>query len=217
MAIEHKDIAAIREDYTLSSLSEDDVHRDPFQQFVLWFDQARHANVTEPNAMVLSTINQEGFPSSRIVLLKDIKADGLSFFTNYESQKGQDISANNKVSLLFFWAELQRQVRMEGWAEKLPLNDSDEYFASRPRGSQLGAWSSPQSHTIADRQTLETEVEKVEKRFAAEKEVPRPDFWGGYIMHPIRFEFWQGRGSRLHDRILFRKENSIWTINRLAP
>lgn len=217
MAIEHKDIAAIREDYVMSSLQEEDVDRDPFQQFMTWFDQSRHANVLEPNAMVLSTITAGGFPSSRIVLLKDVKADGLSFFSNYGSQKAEDILSNNKVSLLFFWAELQRQVRIEGIIEKLPPTDSDEYFNSRPRGSQLGAWASPQSRIISSRGFLEEEVDKITQKFAAETSIPRPDFWGGYLVRPERFEFWQGRSSRLHDRILFRKEDSIWTINRLAP
>ncbi|HMR18777.1 MAG TPA: pyridoxamine 5'-phosphate oxidase [Sphingobacterium sp.] len=217
MAIEYKDIAAIREDYAMSSLNEDDIDPNPFRQFMIWFDQARESNVMEPNAMVLSTISSEGFPSSRVVLLKDIKTEGLSFFTNYDSQKGQDLLANSKTSLLFFWAELQRQVRIEGLAEKLPMEDSDEYFASRPRGSQIGAWSSPQSRIIENRHTLETAVQKTDQRFAAGSHVPRPDFWGGYVIKPLRFEFWQGRSSRLHDRILFRKEGSVWTINRLAP
>lgn len=218
MAIEHKDIAAIREDYAMSNLNEGEVDPNPFRQFIIWFDQAREANVMEPNAMVLSTINGEGFPSSRIVLLKDIKSDGLSFFTNYDSQKGQDMLDNNKVSLLFFWAELQRQVRIEGVVEKLPVADSDEYFASRPRGSQIGAWSSPQSRIIDDRNVLEAQVAETDLRFAADNNVPRPDFWGGYLVKPIRFEFWQGRSSRLHDRILFSREDGlVWKINRLAP
>jgi pyridoxamine 5'-phosphate oxidase len=217
MAIEHKDIAAIREDYAMSSLSEEDVDRDPLLQFIDWFDQARDAHVTEPNAMVLSTINNHNFPSSRVVLLKDIKADGFSFFTNYNSQKAQDILSNNKASLLFFWPELQRQVRIEGLIEKLTVIDSDEYFASRPRGSQVGAWSSPQSSIINDRQVLETAVSQTEQRFSSSKDIPRPDFWGGYLLKPIRFEFWQGRSSRLHDRVLYLKENSVWAIKRLAP
>jgi pyridoxamine 5'-phosphate oxidase len=167
--------------------------------------------------MVLSTINNHNFPSSRVVLLKDIKADGFSFFTNYNSQKAQDILSNNKASLLFFWPELQRQVRIEGLIEKLTVIDSDEYFASRPRGSQVGAWSSPQSSIINDRQVLETAVSQTEQRFSSSKDIPRPDFWGGYLLKPIRFEFWQGRSSRLHDRVLYLKENSVWAIKRLAP
>lgn len=217
MAIQHKDIAAIREDYTLSSLSEGDVFPNPVQQFVKWFDEARHSQVMEPNAMALSTINQDGFPSSRIVLLKDIKKDGFSFFSNYESQKAKDILLDCKVSVLFFWPELQRQVRITGQAERLDANDSDEYFASRPRGSQIGAWSSPQSRIIPNRAYLEKKVEKNIAHFAAHRTIERPDFWGGYIIRPTYFEFWQGRASRLHDRIVYQRENKEWTIKRLAP
>lgn len=217
MAIEHKDIAAIREDYSKGELSEKDVLENPFQQFNIWFEQAIEAKAMEPNAMVISTINQEGYPSSRVVLLKDMKDNGFSFFTNYTSQKGLDISKNNKVSLLFFWPELQRQVRLEGVVEALPHEDSNEYFASRPKGSQIGAWASPQSATIADRAYLEGRVDHYQNEFAALEEVPRPEFWGGYLVKPIRFEFWQGRSSRLHDRIVYSMENDIWTIIRLAP
>lgn len=217
MAIQHKDIAAIREDYTLSNLAEQEVSPDPLRQFLQWFEEALHSKVTEPNAMVLSTINELGFPSSRVVLLKDIKQDGLSFFSNYESQKAKDIGNHNAVSLLFFWPELQRQVRIMGKAEKLNSVDSDEYFASRPRGSQIGAWSSPQSRTIPNREFLETEVEKTTTRFGENASISRPDFWGGYLVRPTYFEFWQGRASRLHDRIAYQQENEIWTITRLAP
>lgn len=218
MAIEHKDIAAIREDYAKGSLSENDTLGNPIEQFERWFQQALDGEVVEPNAMVLSTINREGFPSSRVVLLKDLKSEGFSFFTNYTSQKGQDIEQHGKVSLLFFWPELQRQVRIEGIVEKLPAEDSDEYYASRPRGSQIGAWASPQSQVIADRSVLEERVATYEEKFAGQPLVPRPTFWGGYLVKPVRMEFWQGRSSRLHDRIVYTKaENNSWTKKRLAP
>lgn len=217
MAIEHKDIAAIREDYAMGSLSELDVLENPIQQFQVWFEQALSAQVLEPNAMVLATLNQDGYPSTRVVLLKDIKAEGFSFFTNYTSQKGQDLERTAKVSLLFFWGELQRQVRIEGEVEFLPSVDSDEYFASRPKGSQIGAWSSPQSQVIASRSILDEKVKEREIAFQDLEAIPRPSFWGGYLVKPIRVEFWQGRSSRLHDRIVYQKKNDIWTKNRLAP
>lgn len=217
MAIQHKDIAAIREDYTLSSLTEQEVLSDPLQQFGKWFEESLLSQVTEPNAMVLSTINEAGFPSSRVVLLKDINTDGLSFFSNYESQKAKDMAHNNQVSLLFFWPELQRQVRIIGTAEKLNAMDSDEYFASRPRGSQIGAWSSPQSTVIPNREFLEEKVQNITARFGEKASIDRPDFWGGYLVRPTYFEFWQGRASRLHDRIAYQQENEIWKIKRLAP
>ncbi|WP_140936921.1 pyridoxamine 5'-phosphate oxidase [Sphingobacterium lumbrici] len=218
MAIEHKDIAGIREDYVKGILSKNEVKSDPLKQFEIWFNQALDASVTEPNAMVLSTISVNEFPSSRVVLLKDLQQNGLSFFTNYQSQKGKDLDNCNRVSVLFFWAELQRQVRIEGYVEKLSPEDSDEYFASRPRGSRIGAWSSPQSAVIPDRDFLEKKVERFAQDFEDSEEIPRPDFWGGYIVKPVKVEFWQGRSSRLHDRIQYTlEENGTWIINRLAP
>ncbi|NGM61996.1 pyridoxamine 5'-phosphate oxidase [Sphingobacterium sp. SGG-5] len=217
MAIEHKDIAAIREDYSQGSLAENDVEDNPISQFTIWFEQAIQAKVTEPTAMVLSTISAIGFPSSRVVLLKDVKEDGFSFFTNFKSQKGQDLQLNNRASLLFFWPELQRQVRIEGFVERLSEEDSDEYFASRPRGSQIGAWASPQSQAIENRTHLEELVVQQERSFSDRPDVPRPPFWGGFFVRPVRFEFWQGRSSRLHDRIAYQKEDVQWKINRLAP
>ncbi len=217
MAIEQKDIAAIREDYSKDILLEENMDKDPFRQFKSWFEQALRSKVIEPNAMVLSTINQQGFPSSRVVLLKDIKSDGFSFFTNYNSQKGQDLQSNDKAALLFFWPELQRQIRVEGHVVRLPEEDSDEYYASRPRGSQIGAWASPQSHIISDRTYLEQQVHTYEERFGQQERVPRPDFWGGFFLLPVRLEFWQGRSSRLHDRIIYQKTDTRWEINRLAP
>ena len=217
MSIEHKEIAAIREDYVKSSLSESDVQKNPIEQFQKWFDEAMSSQVTEPTAMVVSTVAENGYPSSRVVLLKDIKAEGLSFFTNYNSRKGQEIIQNPHVSALFFWPELQRQVRFEAEVEKLPKADSDEYFSIRPRGSQIGAIASPQSAIIPNRETLEKRVAEVEKEMENITEVPRPEFWGGFLLKPVRVEFWQGRGSRLHDRIVYIKDNGNWTINRLAP
>lgn len=217
MAIEHKDIAAIREDYSKGTLTEGDVSNDPFKQFEQWFTQALSAEVLEPNAFVLSTINIDGFPSSRVVLLKDMKSEGFSFFTNYSSQKGLDVAKSPKVSALFFWPELQRQVRIEGIVELLPADDSDEYFASRPKGSRIGAWSSPQSQVIPNREYLEERVADMEQKYAATNDVPRPEFWGGYLIKPLKFEFWQGRSSRLHDRITYEFESAVWNIKRLAP
>lgn len=217
MSIIHKDIAAIREDYCKYKLDEKDVLPNPIEQFQHWFDEARYAEVVEPNAMVLATVGEDGFPSSRIVLLKDIKPSGFSFFTNYHSRKGQAMAKETKVSLLFFWPELQRQVRIEGLAEKLLSEDSDEYFASRPRGSQIGAIASPQSQIIAERKVLETRVEEVRRKYPDQMIIGRPDFWGGYLVGPLRMEFWQGRSNRLHDRIEYVFRQGNWIIQRLAP
>jgi len=212
-----KDIAAIREDYGKYSLDERDVHPDPVQQFRKWFDEAVRAKVPETNAMVLSTISPDGFPSSRVVLLKDVRPDGFSFFTNYGGKKGRSIAENDKVSLLFFWAELQRQVRIEGRAEQLPATDSDEYFALRPKASRIGAIASPQSQVIESRAVLEAKVDELTAAFSGTEFVPRPDFWGGYLVRPVRMEFWQGRSNRLHDRIAYTLEAGQWAKSRLAP
>lgn len=217
MSIIHKDIAAIREDYCKYTLEEKDVLPSPIEQFQRWFDEALHAEVTEPNAMVLSTIGEDGFPASRVVLLKDIKPGGFSFFTNYHSRKGQALATQKRVSLLFFWPELQRQVRIEGLAEKLPSEDSDEYFASRPRGSRIGAVASPQSQVIPSRDTLESRVEELTTEYGETEDIPRPAFWGGYLVSPLRMEFWQGRSSRLHDRMEYVFQQGNWIIQRLAP
>lgn len=217
MAIDHKDIAAIREDYLKDSLSEEHMSANPFEQFENWFGQALEAHVIEPNAMTLSTLGEDGFPASRIVLLKDIKPNGFSFFTNYQSKKGLDMEGSSKVSLLFFWPELQRQVRVEGVVERLCEEDSNEYYASRPKGSRIGAWASPQSQVIPNREFLEERVSFYEKKFKDTEIVPRPEFWGGYLVRPLKVEFWQGRSSRLHDRITYVWEADDWVINRLAP
>ncbi|MFD1770910.1 pyridoxamine 5'-phosphate oxidase [Sphingobacterium suaedae] len=217
MSIIHKDIAAIRVDYSKDKLDENRVRPDPIIQFQHWFAEALKAEVVEPNAMVLSTVSDDGFPSSRVVLLKDIKPTGFSFFTNYHSKKGTTMTSNKQVSLLFFWPELQRQVRVEGWAEKLPADDSDEYFASRPKASQIGALASPQSQEIPNRMVLETRVKELTQQFSDRDIVPRPAYWGGYLVTPLRVEFWQGRSNRLHDRIEYVFTNGRWSIHRLAP
>ncbi len=216
MSIEHKEIAAIREDYAKSSLSENEVLGNPIDQFKKWFSEAMVSEVTEPTAMVVSSASVDGKPSSRVVLMKDIKSDGISFFTNYNSRKGQEVVANPFVSVLFFWPELQRQVRMEAEVEKLAPEESDEYFSSRPRGSQIGAIASPQSAIINNREELEHRVAEVSAE-VGDGEIQRPNFWGGFLLKPYRMEFWQGRSSRLHDRIVYKQEEGSWSINRIAP
>lgn len=210
-------IADIRKDYTLHELSENEVASNPISQFNSWFQEAVEAKVNEPNAMSLGTA-VDGQPSVRIVLLKGVDEKGFSFFTNYQSAKGEELRQNPKAALTFFWAELERQVRIEGVVEKLPEAESDTYFNSRPKGSRVGAWSSPQSQVIPDREVLEERVQEYSQKFEDTENVPRPDFWGGYVLSPTMVEFWQGRPSRLHDRIRYRlSENNSWTIERLAP
>ena len=209
-------IAAIRKDYTLKSFSESDLLKNPFEQFRVWFTEAIHAEVNEPNAMTLATVKPDGSPSARIVLLKGLEDDCFVFFTNYSSNKGQQIGVNNKVALVFFWPELERQVRIEGIAEKLEEYKSDDYFKSRPMSSQIGAHASPQSLEIENRQYLEDLVIKMEELFS-DQPIVRPNFWGGFKVIAHSFEFWQGRSSRLHDRFIFRKSNNEWLTKRLAP
>ena len=210
-------IADIRTDYTLKSFDEKDLLTNAFEQFEIWFDEAIKAEVLEPNAMTLATISPSGFPSARIVLLKGIEANGLEFFTNYQSNKGHDIDHNNKVALVFFWPELQRQVRVVGTAQKMSDEKSDLYFNSRPLGSRIGAHASPQSKVIPNRVLLEESVKKMEALFS-EEPLLRPINWGGYVVNPISFEFWQGRSSRLHDRFIYTLQtDNNWKIERLAP
>jgi pyridoxamine 5'-phosphate oxidase len=209
-------ISSIRRDYQLESLLEIHVDPNPFNQFNSWWKEALSAEIDEVNAMALSTVMANGKPSSRIVLLKGFDEAGFVFFTNYNSHKGQELTLNPFASLLFFWKELERQVRIQGTCEKISPTESDEYFYSRPLGSRLGAWASPQSNTIEGREFLEQRAQELDILYA-DGNVPRPPHWGGYRVVPDSIEFWQGRSSRLHDRILYSKENADWTLSRLAP
>ena len=209
------DLTQLRVDYKHAALGERDAAPDPFDQFARWFDEAVAASLPEPNAMTLATVDATGRPAARIVLLKGVDARGFVFHTNYASRKGSEVDADPRVALLFFWAELERQVRIEGTAERVSAAESDAYFAARPRGSQISAWASPQSAPVPDRGWLEAQVAAVQARFASE--VPRPANWGGIRVVPSRFEFWQGRESRLHDRLVWTREGDRWTIGRLAP
>ena len=210
------DIEALRRDYTRGGLDRDDLADDPFAQFARWFDQAREAELVEPNAMSLATVAADGRVSVRTVLLKYFGADGFVFFTNYESRKAADMAANPRVALLFPWLALERQVRIEGVAERISKADSLAYFMKRPHGSQLGAWVSQQSSVISSRSLLEQKMDEIKRKFSAGK-VPLPSFWGGYRVRPDAFEFWQGRSNRLHDRFHYAPEGQGWRIERLAP
>ena len=210
-------IADIRKDYSLKTLNEDEVADSPFLQFADWWQQAIESEIDEVNAMTLATASLEAVPSARIVLLKGYDEKGFVFYTNYESAKGRELAENPKASLLFFWKELERQIRITGIVEKVSAAESDEYFLSRPTGSQIGAWASPQSHVIENRSWLEKQVKMLEEKFSNEA-VTRPSHWGGYRVKPVIIEFWQGRSSRLHDRLQYSlQENGSWKIERLAP
>ena len=210
------EIAAMRQDYTIGELLESSAPPEPWELFSSWFEIARNAKILEPNAMILSTVTQDGQPTSRVVLLKDFDQSGLVFFTNYLSQKGEQLAHNPRASILFWWESLQRQIRIEGVVVKIGEEESDTYFQSRPYGSRLGAWVSEQSQRIVDRTVLEKRQIEFEKKFA-EGNVPRPDHWGGYRLTPNKFEFWQGRSNRLHDRLLYQMQQDAWTRARLAP
>ncbi len=209
-------ISSIRKDYQLRSLSESEVHASPVAQFSHWWDEAIASEIDEVNAMTLSTITTGGRPSARIVLLKGFDEKGFVFYTNYESNKGQQLDANPYASLVFFWKELERQVRIEGKCERVSPEESDEYFYSRPLGSRLGAWASPQSKVIEGREILDKNAAALLERYAS-GEVPRPLHWGGYRVVADTIEFWQGRSNRLHDRIKYSNQDGAWTIERLAP
>jgi pyridoxamine 5'-phosphate oxidase len=210
-------IADIRKNYSKKKLSERKAKGNPFEQFAKWWEQAIRANIEEVNAMTLATSSIDGVPSARIVLLKEFSERGFVFFTNYESFKGQQLFQNPKACLVFFWKELERQVRITGLVEKIPPSESDAYFHSRPLESQLGAIASPQSHVIENRDWLEKQFENLQKQYK-KAEVPRPAHWGGFLVKPVMIEFWQGRPNRLHDRLQYSlMENGEWKLERLAP
>jgi pyridoxamine 5'-phosphate oxidase len=208
-------LANIRNDYNLQSLSEEAVLKNPIQQASKWLEEAIHYKIYEPTAMTLSTVSSNGRPSSRIVLLKEISATGFIFYTNYDSKKGKELAVNPYAALTLFWKELERQVRVEGKVQKIKASESDEYYYSRPLGSRIGAIVSPQSEVIKDRSLLDEKAKAMEN--LPEKEIKRPENWGGYILIPDFIEFWQGRTNRLHDRLAFSLENKEWKMNRLAP
>ncbi|NOT46256.1 MAG: pyridoxamine 5'-phosphate oxidase [Acidobacteria bacterium] len=209
-------LAALRQDYLQHELSKKSVAANPFDQFSRWFDEAVSAQIVEPNAMHLGTATREGLPSGRTVLLKGYDKTAFKFYTNYGSAKARDLAVNPSCYLHFFWKELERQIFIRGTAAKTTDQESDEYFATRPYKSQIGAWASEQSSTIESRKQLEDHFEELTAKYP-EGNVPRPPFWGGFRVVPGQFEFWQGRRSRLHDRIYYEKENGGWKISRLSP
>jgi len=209
-------LSDLRKDYACGSLDETSVDADPIRQFETWFKQALDARLPEPNTMTLATVDARGYPSARILLIKGVDERGFVFYTNYESRKGADLAVNPHASLLFYWIELERQVRVEGTVVKTGADESDAYFHSRPLGSRIGAWASEQSRPIESRALLETREKSFAERFG--ENPPRPPHWGGYRLVPETIEFWQGRPSRLHDRILYtRQSTGAWRISRLSP
>jgi pyridoxamine 5'-phosphate oxidase len=209
-------IADIRKEYSLHSLDENDIAANAIEQFTRWWDDAVKSEIFEVNAMTLATATKDGKPSARIVLLKGFDEKGFVFFTNYNSRKGKELDENQNAALVFFWKEIERQIRIEGIVEKISAKESDDYFSSRPEGSRIGAWASPQSDVIENRQILEGNVKRYANEF--KNSIPRPPHWGGYRVMPLRVEFWQGRSNRLHDRIQYTKTaDGSWKVDRLAP
>jgi pyridoxamine 5'-phosphate oxidase len=211
-----QNIADIRKDYKLQTLLEVDVSPDPFIQFGKWWEEAMKSEIDEVNAMTLATADKNNIPSARIVLLKGYDKNGFIFFTNYQSHKGEQLLQNPNACLVFFWKELERQIRITGTVEKISGQESDAYFSSRPAGSRIGAWASPQSSVIANRIVIEEKLKDFEQQFG-DNNIPRPPHWGGYIVKPVQMEFWQGRPNRLHDRMQYTLQEGSWVIERLAP
>lgn len=209
-------IADMRRDYSLAGLLEKDLAKDPFRQFEKWFQEAGAAKLPEPNACVLATAGRDGRPAARVMLLKGVDGRGFTFFTNHDSRKGRALDANPQAALVFAWLPMERQVLVEGPVQRVSREEAEAYFHSRPRGSQLGAWASPQSTVIASRAVLEESYKVTERKYAGQ-EVPLPPNWGGYRLAPEAVEFWQGRPNRLHDRLRYRREGGAWVIERLSP
>jgi pyridoxamine-phosphate oxidase len=210
-------INSIRRDFADRPLNESDVKLNPLEQYSIWFEEAVSSQILDPFAMCLSTASKKGVPSSRIVYMRDIIEEQFIFYTNYKSQKGLELAENPHAALNIHWAELERQIRIEGVVSKVESNVSDAYFKARPKESKIGAWASKQSNELDDRKQLEQKVSDLKKEYKGVEEIPRPDFWGGYQLNPTKIEFWQGRPSRLHDRIVFEKIENQWKIVRLSP
>ncbi len=209
-------VKSIRCDFVKGSLMENEVDADPLKQFSVWLDQAFRNGNSLANAMTLSTVDTEGMPSSRVMLLRDVSSGGFTFFTNYHSKKGKDLTKNNKASILFFWPELERQVRVQGLVSLLPEKESEDYFRSRPFESQVGAWVSQQSEVVEDRAEMDRVYERLSLMYK-DRQVPKPPHWGGLVLVPLVIEFWQGRAGRLHDRLQYRSDGGVWVMERLMP
>ena len=211
-----RNVADLRKEFTRAGLTESDMDPDPVEQFRRWFDEALAAGLHEPNAMIVATASPDGLPSARVVLLKGFDDRGFVFYTNYEGRKGRELEENPRAALLFYWGELERQVRIEGTASRVSEEESDAYYAGRPRGSRLGALASEQSRVVGSREVLEGRIKNLEAEYEG-RDVPRPAFWGGYRVEPEAMEFWQGRENRLHDRLVYRRGEVGWKMERLQP